>query len=142
MLETRGFSDKQAPIIIQSFEGEILQRLRPETPVRLMHLFDGDARLDGAALNDIAGFCDGIGPFKGLLVNENRQSTGVIEAAHERGLFVHPWTFRDDQLPPGLDDPLDEYMFFYNLGVDALFTDFTDSAYKARFIRHALGSLK
>lgn len=142
MLESRGFTEKTSPIIIQSFEGDILKRLRPHTSVRLMHLYDGDAVLNDGVFEDIAGYCDGIGPFKGLLVDKNRTSSGVIEAAHERGLFVHPWTFRDDQLPSGLDDPMDEYLFFYDLGVDALFTDFTDSAYKARFIRHALGSLK
>lgn len=142
ILKTRGFNNASAPIIIQSFEGDILKRLRPHTPVRLMHLFDGDASVNDDVLEEIAGYCNGIGPFKGLLVNEDRSSSGVLEAAHDKGLFVHPWTFRDDQLPPGLDDPMDEYMFFYNLGVDALFTDFTDSAYKARFIRHALGSLE
>jgi glycerophosphoryl diester phosphodiesterase len=139
ILKEREFESADSPIIIQSFEGDILKRLRKQVDVRLMHLFDDDAILDETTLKNVAKFANGIGPFKGLLVNKDLSSSGVIEQAHDLGLFVHPWTFRDDQLPPGITTAQQEYHFFFELGVDAVFTDFTDSAYKARFIRHALG---
>lgn len=132
ILEQHGLTRPNAPIIIQSFEADILQRLRNRINTRLMHLFDGDAQLDRATLENVATFADGIGPFKGLLLNEDGVSSGVLETAHDLGLFVHPWTFRDDQLPPSLDTPNSEFKLFFELGVDGVFTDFADTAYKAR----------
>ena len=61
--------------------------------------------------------------------------TSLIADAHKAGLFVHPYTFRDepDFLAPdyGLD-PTKEYLQFYLLGVDGVFSDFSDTAVRAR----------
>ena len=49
--------------------------------------------------------------------------------AKARGLAVHPYTFRADQLPEGFDD-FDSLLalFLDELDVDGLFTDFPDLA--------------
>jgi glycerophosphoryl diester phosphodiesterase len=49
--------------------------------------------------------------------------------AHRQGLAVHPFTFRDDDLPPGFET-FSELMHFAvdELNVDGLFTDFPDLA--------------
>ena len=60
-------------------------------------------------------------------------STGVVEAAHERGLLVHTWTFRDDSIgyQLGYGTPEEEYAAFYELGVDGVFSDHPDTAVAA-----------
>ncbi|MGF9759317.1 glycerophosphodiester phosphodiesterase [Microvirga sp. 0TCS3.31] len=63
------------------------------------------------------------------------QPTSVMRDAHEAGLQVFTWTFRNE--PKRLastfkGDPAAEYKAFYALGVDGLFSDFPDTAVKAR----------
>ena len=57
-----------------------------------------------------------------------------MELAHAEGLEVHPWTFRDEPQHLAVDyadDPTAEYRQFAALGVDALFSDFPDTAVRA-----------
>ncbi len=59
----------------------------------------------------------------------------VVKDAHAAGLQVFTWTFRNE--PKRLassfkGDPSAEYKAFYALGVDGLFSDFPDTAVKAR----------
>ena len=59
----------------------------------------------------------------------------VVKDAHTAGLQVFTWTFRNE--PKRLassfkGDPAAEYKAFYALGVDGLFSDFPDTAVKAR----------
>ncbi|WP_201832119.1 glycerophosphodiester phosphodiesterase [Microvirga zambiensis] len=61
--------------------------------------------------------------------------TSVVKDAHAAGLQVFTWTFRNE--PKRLassfkGDPAAEYKAFYALGVDGLFSDFPDTAVKAR----------
>ncbi len=95
-------------------------------------------------------YADGVGPWKPYLVktvadgvdrngdgviniNDRRVdgSTGVIEAAHANGLFVHTWTFRNDASGYGFADPQAEMAYYFALGVDGLFTDFPDTGVAA-----------
>ena len=79
------------------------------------------------------------------LVNEADRKllppTAVVENAHKAGLLVHPFTFRNEQRRLASDfkgNPVNEYLAFYELGVDGLFADFPDTAVTAR----ALWALK
>ncbi len=62
-----------------------------------------------------------------LTVNDRRVdgSTGVIELAHQKGLLVHAYTFRNDSGGYGFKDPQAEMEYYMRLGLDGLFTDFT-----------------
>ena len=63
--------------------------------------------------------------------------TDLVARAHARGLVVHPYTFRNEQRQLVSDfggNPVNEYLRFYGLGVDGLFTDFPDTAFAAREI--------
>jgi glycerophosphoryl diester phosphodiesterase len=99
--------------------------------------------LTPAGLDFVKTYADGIGPWKPYLVktvndgldrtgdgvltiNDRRVdgSTGVIEAAHARGLLVHTWTFRNDASGYGFADPKAEMAYYMRLGVDGVFTDF------------------
>jgi glycerophosphoryl diester phosphodiesterase len=61
--------------------------------------------------------------------------TDLIQRAHAHGLQIHTWTFRDEQrhlLSDYGDNPLEEYLQFYELGIDGVFSDFTGTAVAAR----------
>jgi glycerophosphoryl diester phosphodiesterase len=61
--------------------------------------------------------------------------TTLIRDAHAAGLLVHTWTFRNERQFLGRqygDNPSKEYLQFYCLGIDGLFSDFPDTAVSAR----------
>jgi glycerophosphoryl diester phosphodiesterase len=190
VLNANGWTTKQAPVIIQSFEVSNLKFLRRLTNVRLVQLVDaddvdangrivlkapserpydfvvtGDRRtfadlVTKEGLREIKTYADGVGPWKPYLI-PSRQTLGadgkptdlngdgriderdrvllpptsVVADAHAAGLFVHTWTFRNEGRRLASDfkgDAAAEYRAFYNLGVDGLFSDFPDTAFKAR----------
>ncbi len=113
-----------------------------------------------AGLAEVRTYADGIGPWKPYLisaacisivagkctdvngdglVNETDRKllppSAVVANAHAQGLLVHPFTFRNEQRRLASDYkgvPVNEYMTFYELGVDGLFSDFADTAVLAR----------
>ncbi len=113
-----------------------------------------------AGLAEVKTYADGIGPWKpylqsaaqvmgadgkpkdlngdGKITDADRvllPPTQVIKNAHAAGLFVHAFTFRNEKELLVSDykaDPKAEYKHFYELGVDALFSDFPDTAVAAR----------
>ncbi|CAN1498998.1 UgpQ Glycerophosphoryl diester phosphodiesterase [Flavobacteriaceae bacterium] len=61
-------------------------------------------------------------------------STLILDA-HKKGLQVHAYTFRSEGrrlLHNYYNNPILEYQAFYKLGLDGLFSDFTDMAVQAR----------
>ena len=117
--------------------------------------------LTPAGLKEIKTYADGIGPWKPYLipskqVDANKDgkpddlngdgkiderdrvmmpATSVVKDAHAAGLFVHAYTFRNEAKRLASDfkgDPKAEYKLFFNLGVDGVFSDFTDTAKAAR----------
>jgi glycerophosphoryl diester phosphodiesterase len=120
----------------------------------------GDLTTD-AGLDEVASYADGIGPWKPYiistakvdingdgtigdengdgLVNETDRKvlppTDLVARAHARGLLVHPYTFRNEGFRLANDyggNPIEEYLRFYEAGVDGLFSDFADTAFAAR----------
>lgn len=151
LLAKYGFSSAGDPVFIQSFEVGNLKALAGKTDIRLVQLVAGDggppdragqtysAMLTSDGLKEVATYAAGIGPPKDLVIGRNalgqlRRPTGLVGAAHNAGLLVHPWTFRAENhfLPTGLKsgiDPRDrgdlagEIRAFLAAGVDGLFTD-------------------
>jgi glycerophosphoryl diester phosphodiesterase len=190
VLNAAGWTTKDAPVFIQSFEVANLKFLRRLTNVRLVQLVDaddvdanggivlkapsdkpydfvvtGDKRsfadlLTKEGLKEIRTYADGVGPWKPYLISSKQvlgsdgkpvdlnndgkidgqdrvmmPPTSVVADAHAAGLFVHTWTFRNEARRLASDfkgDPAAEYKLFYQLGVDGLFSDFPDTAVKAR----------
>ena len=114
-----------------------------------------------AGLAEIRTYADGIGPWKryivstaavdingdGVVGDENGDGmvdeadrkllppTSLIRRAHRKGLVVHTWTFRSEPRRLAYDyrgNPLREYLQFYRLGIDGVFSDFPDHAVFAR----------
>jgi glycerophosphoryl diester phosphodiesterase len=99
-----------------------------------------------AGLDEIKTYADGIGPWKVYIIpttggggGDVKPPTDLIQRAHARGLLVHTWTFRDDAFPTGYPGgPVEEYLAFYRLGIDGVFSDFPDTAFGAREIFRGL----
>jgi glycerophosphoryl diester phosphodiesterase len=119
-----------------------------------------DAMVTPAGLAEIKSYADGIGPWKRFIIStkgtigadgkpvdinqdgkiNDADSTSIaptalVAEAHKLGLFVHPFTFRNESRRLAADykgDPRNEYLAYYRLGVDGVFTDFTDTAIAAR----------
>ena len=135
-LDRSGWNRRDAPVFIQSFEGGNLRALRSQTRVRLIRLVSTPAEVTDAALRDIAGYADGIGAEKRLVIRDDddgtvRAPTSLVARAHALGLLVHIWTIRVDPefLPAGYHGRADtEFEQFHDAGVDGLFTDFPDVA--------------
>jgi glycerophosphoryl diester phosphodiesterase len=92
-------------------------------------------------LDEVTKYADGIGPWKPY-IQPSEGATGpllaptdLVQRAHTRGLLVHPYTFRNEsfRLSPDYNgNPINEYLHYYELGVDGVFSDFADTAFTAR----------
>ena len=79
-------------------------------------------------LKAIAEVAHGIGPWLPHIANFSEgESTGLVEQAHALGLTVHPYTFRQDALPAGVNLTQTQKILFEQLQVDGLFSDFPDT---------------
>ncbi|HEY6778756.1 MAG TPA: glycerophosphodiester phosphodiesterase [Thermoleophilaceae bacterium] len=112
----------------------------PELESRTFAFFATDE-----GLQEVSKYADGIGPWKRYIVSatgtgsdSNRTllpPTDLIQRAHAHGLLVHTWTFRNEQFRLVSDyagNPVNEYLQFYRLGIDGVFSDFADTAVVAR----------
>lgn len=132
-LSSYGYAEPGAKVYIQCFEAASLQELRTlGTKIPLIQLVSGSWGYANMwtkeGLDTIATYADGIGPSKTII----EKNPDYVEWAHARGLVVHPYTFRKDQLPsqyPTLADELNQFYYKYN--VDGVFTDFVDIAVRA-----------
>jgi glycerophosphoryl diester phosphodiesterase len=116
--------------------------------------------LTPAGLAEVRTYADGVGPWKpylissacvsvvngrcadvngdGLVNDADRKllpPSAVIANAHAAGLLVHAFTLRNEQRRLASDfkgNPVNEYLAFYEAGVDGLFSDFPDTATAAR----------
>ncbi|WP_236629802.1 glycerophosphodiester phosphodiesterase [Pseudohaliea rubra] len=147
VLEDAGYHEADSPVFLQSFEPATLKRLAGEfrSPLPRIQLIaenawggvpdvDYETLTSDAGLAAIARYAAGIGPWLGQLYQGSDDAgepriTDLAARAQAAGLLVHPYTFRSDALPPGIDsfDAL-LALFVDRLGVDGLFTDFPDKA--------------
>jgi glycerophosphoryl diester phosphodiesterase len=192
LLAAAGWTDRSAPVFLQSFEPGSLKYMRGKgSTLKMVQLIDADdvdlktgaltfaapydrpydwaqagdqrlfsAMVTPAGLAEIKTYADGIGPWKRYIVsvkgtvgadgrvadvngdgkvNEadttSQPASTLVADAHKAGLFVHPYTFRNEQRRLASDykgDPKAEFKQFYALGVDGVFADFADTALAAR----------
>ena len=108
---------------------------------------------DGLA--EVKKYADGIGPWKPQVMSwsvspypttagfkpslpgdvNTVTSTGLLKDAHDAGLFVHVYTFRNETQYLAAyynQDPIQEFLTFYREGVDGVFTDFANTGVAAR----------
>jgi glycerophosphoryl diester phosphodiesterase len=154
-LAEEGWADKAAPIMVQSFEVSNLKYIRTKSNIRLTQLIGGpddsphDFEISGRqnsyldmlrpdGLSEIATYADAIGIPKDYVfatdVSRGWDGMQLIPLAHQAGLTVHAYTFRNEErfrLKGTGDTPQSEYAAFYDLGIDGVFSDFPDTAREA-----------
>lgn len=131
LLKEYGYQGPDALVYVQCFEDAPLRRMRNELGSRLPQVMlvgreeEAERFLTQEGLQDVATFADGIGPNKDLI----RANPAIVEWAHALGLKVHPYTLRADDLPEGMASHEQEIaLYFRELDVDGMFTDFPDRA--------------
>jgi len=165
ILRRNGLNRPDAPVYVQSFEITNLQQLRAlglRTPVvQLLSatgapydlVVAGDSRtyadlITPAGLRTIAGYSNGIGPDKSLVIPRHSDGslgdpTPLVDDSHAADLVVHPFTFRAENtfLPADLrrgsvasdfGKAFDEQVAFLKAGIDGMFTDQADITVIAR----------
>lgn len=140
-LAAYGYTGPDAAVFIQSFDPANLKELRFALGTRLplIQLIGGGATFDPlvtpAGLKGIAEYANGIGPSKRRIEKAPGQpvdGNALVREAHARGLVVHPYTFRADELFPGDPDLETEVRrFVFTYGVDGFFTDHPDRGRQA-----------
>lgn len=143
-LAHHGLDHPWARVTIMAFEPAILRRLAARTRLPLVQLIDHERRelATSAGLDEVDEYADGIGPHKSLVLPVGpdgwlAEPSGLVRAAHRRGLTVHVWTLRAENrhLPQDFrvgDDPrahgdlAGEVRALVDAGVDGLITDHPD----------------
>lgn len=105
-----GRGAQEGRVLVQSFSPASLRRLHALEPrLPLVQLWDEDIAPDGleALLDSVRAYAVGFGPARRLV------SQRLVDAAHARGLDVHPYTVNAEPV----------MSFLLELGVDGMFTD-------------------
>lgn len=149
LLDDLGYRSKADPIYLQCFDAAEVRRIRHDLgcQLKIVQLLaenswaesdtDYEPLKSGEGLRELARSVDAIGPWLGHVVTTGGidgepVSTGLVSAAHQAGLAVHPYTFRKEQLAPGFHSLQEMVAWFVEkLSIDGLFTDFPDLALDA-----------
>jgi glycerophosphoryl diester phosphodiesterase len=164
-LQRNNLNRRGAKVFVQSFEIANLKAMDPLLRVPLVQLLDTPTRqpydvvvaggtttyadlATPEGLAEVAEYAEGVGPAKTYIVPRNDDGssaapTTFVDDAHDAGLQVHPYTFRNENtfLPLELRSSADpaqygnafaEYEQFFGLGVDGVFSDNPDTAVAAR----------
>jgi len=144
LLYRHGYKEESDAIFIQSFDSETLKSLRFEhkTSIRLIQLIgENNWRLSETdftflksekGMKEISQYAEGIGPWMNQVVtgidpSGKVQITNLVANARRHSLLIHPYTFRADRLPSyasSFEELL--HIFFNEVQVDGVFTDFPD----------------
>lgn len=149
VLRKYGYDTPKSKIYLQCFDPTYLRKVRTEmgAKMNMVQLIGEESDCPGAnykkmmsdeGLAKVAEYANGIGPWYQQILDENgkkdkKQVTNpnLVKDAHKHNLVVHPYTFRKDEIPKYVTN-VDELMqkFYFEVGVDGLFTDFADHAVK------------
>ncbi|MFE3020314.1 glycerophosphodiester phosphodiesterase [Streptomyces sp. NPDC059256] len=166
LLRRHGRDGRNAPVFLQSFEPDSMRRMaRLVSAPRVVLLsgptsrpwdfvVGGDPRtvadlVKPEGLAWLASFAQGIGPTLDLVIpkganGELGEPTALVRDAHRRGLVVHPYTLRNENvfLPAdfrrdaagvpggtadGYGDVFGAYRRYFATGIDGIFTDHPDT---------------
>lgn len=128
MLADYGYSNAEDKIFLQCFDFAELKRIKNELKceMKLIQLIEADCNLD-----EVSAYAYGIGPsiqqiITGADSKGNPLISDLVERAHKLGLKAHPYTFRPDSLPKGIDAETLLKILVEKVKIDGIFSDFPD----------------
>ena len=146
LLYRHGYKKRSDEVFIQSFDSTTLKSLRfkHKTNIRLIQLIgenkwslsdtDFNYLQSEEGMKEVAKYADGIGPWINQVVTGidylgKPQISNIVANARRYSLLIHPYTFRKDRLPSYVSS-FEELLniFFNDIQVDGIFTDFPDLA--------------
>lgn len=120
-------------VVLQCFDRAETERLAKLTDYPVVWLSSKKVNL-----NDLPKGIAGLGLNKKLIevIEDDTLMSGMrsplIDEIHAKGLMVHVWTYRDDQLPgTKYDDGQEEIEEVLRAGADGVFTDFPETGVDA-----------
>ena len=152
ILRANDLTGADSPIMIQCFEIDCLRSLSQQTDAPLLQLMSASggpadhpettyaAMATPEGLAEIATYADAIGVETAMIIPRTSAGaaggpTTLVEDAHTANLKVVAWTFRAEDIfvPTDYRGDLPGWIRrFYDLGVDAVFSDFPGVAVQAR----------
>ena len=143
LLGRHGLHRREDPVFLQSFDYDELRRAREAlgTELKLVQLIgenswnespsDFDYLRSEAGLSAVADFAQGIGPWLPQVIEippgGRARPTDLVPLAHRLGLFVHAYTLRADELPPGVGGVAGAIrLLTEEVGLDGVFADQPD----------------
>lgn len=143
-----GYENKRDKVFLQTFSWSEVKRLReilmPEAKMDLNLVMLAGAEdeyqwmFNREGMREVGRYADGFGPAKSLIISSSSEKgrliiSDLVTLAHENGMQVHPYTFRSDA--DGIPDYAESFddllgFFYFEAGVDGVFTDFPDQAVK------------
>ena len=137
-----GYETAEHPAFVQCFDARELERVRNELgcALPLIQLVEPTQEyaelLTADGLERLARYAHGLGPSHAQLARGESgrpRLTPLAALARDRGLRLHPYTFRRDELPP-YARTLEELLtfFFVEARVDGVFCDHPDVAVRVR----------
>ena len=144
VLAQNGYHDKRpTPVYLQSFDPEVLRRLKREFnwDFPLIQLVGdnewGETDIDYSAMRTKAGlesvksYAEGVGLWldhvlTGVTENGEPEWGDALQSATAKGLSVHVYTLRADNLPKGVESHAELRQWLKQAGVEGVFTDFPD----------------
>lgn len=128
ILAEYGYKQASDRVFLQCFDSEELKRIKNELKceLKLIQLLEEDCDL-----KDVASYAYGIGPsikqiISGLDKDGKPVLTDLVKTARDLHLHVHPYTFRVDAVPAGINLEALLHTLFVDVGVNGIFSDFPD----------------
>lgn len=139
ILRQYGLDDLHSTVFLQCFDFNETKRLRKEldAKVKLVQLIGENSWLESSTdydylrtnegLDEIKRIAHGIGPWIPQILKPSSDALDDLSTrALERGLLIHPYTFRKDQLPANMTEIELLEVLFKKHKVSGVFTDHTD----------------
>jgi glycerophosphoryl diester phosphodiesterase len=138
-------TDERGPVLLQSFESEVLRDLRirlgahgPQMVQLVNDHADGDRMVTPAGLRAISTYAQAVGPSRNRIL----AGSALVDEAHRAALAVFCWTLRAENTflpehlrrgaaPEAYGDAIGDALQLLSLGVDGLITDSPDHAVRA-----------
>lgn len=105
--------DSIPKVVIQSFSSDSLKKVHemsPETPLIQLYSFKKKANLSPSKLKQVTHYASGIG------VNATAVTEQFVDAVHQAGLAIHPFTVNETE----------QFSSLFSMGIDGVFTDKPD----------------